>query len=301
MFGTRRDAPWKACAGLPEHEVGTPPPQPRPRSYLPHGIGEDVDDLLVWGGHHALPVDFNDPMSHADAASLGYPPSHEAADLSKPEVTSPLTAAAHGGERGGDGPVLSGRPLPAFSSLRSCRGDSGDLNLLVSFHNKWGFVGPQGLAPILCTLHGVLSSSPGVMAQSSDSCHPGWGSGERAVWACHQAASSFRLAEYYFPHSSETQTANSIAFEACLLFRVTVTRAKVGPAGRDALLPTFSIQQPVFKLTPHRKDTVAGVRCGTAGHCARGGCGPLEMISPGVEGSGLSLVGPSHPFPPNIF
>lgn len=61
-----------------------------PLSYLPHSIGEDVDDLLVWGGDHTLPVDFNDPMSHSDASSLGYSPSHEAADLSESKARLPL-------------------------------------------------------------------------------------------------------------------------------------------------------------------------------------------------------------------
>lgn len=47
-----------------------------------------MDDLLVRGGHHALSVNLNDPMSHADAAPLSDSPSHQAADLSvKGQVT----------------------------------------------------------------------------------------------------------------------------------------------------------------------------------------------------------------------
>lgn len=61
---------------------------PRPHSYLPNSIGEDVDDLLMWCGYHTLAVDFNDPMSHADPSSLSYSPSHEAADL--PEANNRL-------------------------------------------------------------------------------------------------------------------------------------------------------------------------------------------------------------------
>lgn len=69
---------------------------------LPHGVGEDVDDLLMWGGHHALPVDFNDAVSHADASSLCYSPSHEAADNSVLDAEPQLVAKVwspdqHGG------------------------------------------------------------------------------------------------------------------------------------------------------------------------------------------------------------
>lgn len=50
-----------------------------------------MDDLLVRGGDHALSVDLNDPMSHADASSLSYSPSHEAADLSGSKAKLALT------------------------------------------------------------------------------------------------------------------------------------------------------------------------------------------------------------------
>lgn len=41
---------------------------------LPNSIGEDVDDLLVWCGYDTLAIDFDDPMSHADASSLSDSP-----------------------------------------------------------------------------------------------------------------------------------------------------------------------------------------------------------------------------------
>lgn len=71
---------------------------------LPHSVGEDVDDLLVRGGDHALSVDLNDPMSHADASSLSYSPSHEAADNSVLDAETQLVAKVwspdqHGGHR----------------------------------------------------------------------------------------------------------------------------------------------------------------------------------------------------------
>lgn len=122
-LGTRTDTPWKAweephkCkARGAKGKQGTPRTSPSPAgSYLSHRIGEDVDDLLVGGGHHALPVDLNDPVPHADAAALCDPPSHEAADLLGSKATSPFRAAPHGGGWG-DGPVLLG--TPALSSLR---------------------------------------------------------------------------------------------------------------------------------------------------------------------------------------
>lgn len=59
---------------------------------LPNSIGEDVDDLLVWRGYDALAIDFDDPMSHADASSLSYSPSHEAADDSILHAETELVA-----------------------------------------------------------------------------------------------------------------------------------------------------------------------------------------------------------------
>lgn len=59
---------------------------PGPYSYLANSIGEDVDDLLVWCGYDTLAIDFDDPMSHADASSLSYPPPHEAADLPRANI-----------------------------------------------------------------------------------------------------------------------------------------------------------------------------------------------------------------------
>lgn len=51
------------------------------RPHLSHGVGQDVDDLLVGRGHHALPVDLDDAVAHADPATLGDAPPHQAADL----------------------------------------------------------------------------------------------------------------------------------------------------------------------------------------------------------------------------
>lgn len=90
------------CLGRPGQGLaevrGAGDPQARPHSYLPHGVGEDVDDLLVRGGDHALPVDLDDPVSHADASPLRYPASHEAADLSGSEAASPLSGRELGGD-----------------------------------------------------------------------------------------------------------------------------------------------------------------------------------------------------------
>lgn len=59
---------------------------------LADSTGEDVDDLLVGGGHDALSVDLNDPMSHTDAPTLSYSPSHEAADDSILHAETQLVA-----------------------------------------------------------------------------------------------------------------------------------------------------------------------------------------------------------------
>lgn len=51
------------------------------RVYLPHGVGQDLDDLLVRRRHDALTVDLDDAVTNSDAASLGNAASHQAADL----------------------------------------------------------------------------------------------------------------------------------------------------------------------------------------------------------------------------
>lgn len=51
------------------------------KTHLADGLREDLDDLLVWHGHDALPVDLDDAVSYPDAASLCNPTTHEAADL----------------------------------------------------------------------------------------------------------------------------------------------------------------------------------------------------------------------------
>jgi hypothetical protein len=53
-----------------------------------------VDDLLVWCGYDTLAIDFDDPMSHADASSLSDSPSHEAADLAETNIRLHLMGSA---------------------------------------------------------------------------------------------------------------------------------------------------------------------------------------------------------------
>lgn len=54
-----------------------------PCSHLAHGVGQDLNDLLVRGRHHALAVDLDDAVTDSDAASLRDAASHQAADLHK--------------------------------------------------------------------------------------------------------------------------------------------------------------------------------------------------------------------------
>lgn len=51
--------------------------------HLSHGVGQDVDDLLMWRCHHALAVDLNDVVTHPYPAPLSDAPAHKAADLWK--------------------------------------------------------------------------------------------------------------------------------------------------------------------------------------------------------------------------
>ena len=53
----------------------------RGTSHLSHSVGQDVDDLLMGRGHHALAVDLDDAVSHSDPAPLNDAPTHKAADL----------------------------------------------------------------------------------------------------------------------------------------------------------------------------------------------------------------------------
>ena len=48
---------------------------------LAHGGSEEVDDPLVRDGHHALPVDLDDPVSHPHPAPLRDPAAQQTADL----------------------------------------------------------------------------------------------------------------------------------------------------------------------------------------------------------------------------
>lgn len=51
-------------------------------SHLSHRVGQRLNNLLVCGGHHALPIDLDDAVADADTAPLRDAPTHEAADLS---------------------------------------------------------------------------------------------------------------------------------------------------------------------------------------------------------------------------
>lgn len=73
--GLRRLQPW-------EHRARRPPCC---SAHLADCLREDLDDLLVRCGHHALPVDLDDAVPHADAALLSDAPTHQAADLGSKE------------------------------------------------------------------------------------------------------------------------------------------------------------------------------------------------------------------------
>lgn len=131
---------------------------PRLLPYLPHGVGEDVDDLLVWGGHHTLPVDFNDAVSHADASSFCYSPSHEAADLSESKAkfsqrpSDPSQGAPPARKPIGAGDCLFWNfPPPVLSYLRSCHGQALDVDIFVSTSKRT--LDPQAARSCSCTLH----------------------------------------------------------------------------------------------------------------------------------------------------
>lgn len=92
-----------------------------------------MDDLLVWGGHHALSINLNDPMSHADAAPLSDSPSHQAADLSVKGQVTVLGKELSGVRRLSflepSAPcILLSEKLPQLGF--------GHLNLFVSLHKK---------------------------------------------------------------------------------------------------------------------------------------------------------------------
>lgn len=52
-------------------------------SYLPNGIGQDLDDLVLWCGHDTLPVYLYDAVPNADASPLCYATSHQTTDLQR--------------------------------------------------------------------------------------------------------------------------------------------------------------------------------------------------------------------------
>lgn len=50
-------------------------------AYLTHGDRQRLDNLLMRHGNNTLAVYLNDPVANANAATLGYAASHQAADL----------------------------------------------------------------------------------------------------------------------------------------------------------------------------------------------------------------------------
>lgn len=48
---------------------------------LAHRVGQGLDDLLMCCGHHTLPVDLDDPVTHTDSTSLGDASAHQTAYL----------------------------------------------------------------------------------------------------------------------------------------------------------------------------------------------------------------------------
>jgi hypothetical protein len=57
--------------------------RPQAAPHLVLSLCEQLDDARVWRGHHALPVDLDDAVSHADAPALSDAPAQEAADLGR--------------------------------------------------------------------------------------------------------------------------------------------------------------------------------------------------------------------------
>lgn len=82
--------------------------------YLANSTGKHVDDLLMRSGHDTLPIDLNDSVSHTDAPSLGYPSSHEAADLPETKVQS---WTGQGERRRAPFLGVSCQPVPSGSAL----------------------------------------------------------------------------------------------------------------------------------------------------------------------------------------
>ena len=51
--------------------------------YLAYTGGQEVDNPLVRDGHHALPVDLDDPVADPHTASLSYSSPQQTADLER--------------------------------------------------------------------------------------------------------------------------------------------------------------------------------------------------------------------------
>lgn len=67
---------------------GTGPPTAGPAHRAPPttphlnmGLGEQLNDTVVGCGHHTVPIDLNDAVSHSDAPALGDTTPEKAADL----------------------------------------------------------------------------------------------------------------------------------------------------------------------------------------------------------------------------
>lgn len=118
-IGNSGSFPGRSAQGHGEHmrqghqTRPSAPPSAPDLSYLPNSIGENVDDLLVGGGHDALSIDFNDPVPHTDASSLSYSPSHEAADLPESKAELPSLQTVRWGWKA----VFPESPLPPHSAL----------------------------------------------------------------------------------------------------------------------------------------------------------------------------------------
>lgn len=77
-------SPSPACA-ICSHGSAGAATHPACSAHLADRLCEDLDDLLVRCGHHALPVDLDDAVPHTDAALLSDAPTHQAADLGSKE------------------------------------------------------------------------------------------------------------------------------------------------------------------------------------------------------------------------
>ena len=83
---------------------GCPQSHPLP-THLSVGLREQLNDAGMWRGHHTVPIDLDDPVSHANAPALSNATTEETADLP-----------------GQEGAVLLGCALKAARPQHSARG-----------------------------------------------------------------------------------------------------------------------------------------------------------------------------------